>query len=118
MRTVLVGYGAHGKDIEVIHERCTPQPERSWSILYDDAEDRGLAVESIAQFPVIIGVNDPTQRFAISKRFPIAADPLVDPDAIIGPNCQLADGVVVAPRTLLHRDVILGEHTHVNYGSC
>lgn len=116
--TVLIGYGSHGRDIETIwHRRHGPI-----SVLntYDDhAVDNPnpVPLATAQKSPSILGVNTPKGRMALAERFTNPALPLTDPDALVDMSCRLGFGTVVAPRAVLMRDVVLGDHTHVNFGT-
>jgi acetyltransferase-like isoleucine patch superfamily enzyme len=104
----LVGNGAHGHDIQAIAERCGRR-------LLVTAE--GDPSSPHPMFPVLIGVNDPVTRREVAARWPGAADALIDPTVIQGPRVVIRAGCVIAPNVVLLREVRLGQHVHVNYGS-
>jgi acetyltransferase-like isoleucine patch superfamily enzyme len=107
MVSTLIGDGAHGRDIQIIAERC--------------GRDLAVTDEARSSFqcktPNLIGVNDPLKRRAVAKRNPVAAEALIDPSVIRGPWVEAKVGCVIAPNVVLLREVYLGEHVHVNYGS-
>jgi sugar O-acyltransferase (sialic acid O-acetyltransferase NeuD family) len=66
---------------------------------------------------VVLAVGSPTARTAIWRRlrgdridFPV----LVHPDATLGRNVDLAEGVVVAPGARLSTAIRIGSHVHVD----
>jgi acetyltransferase-like isoleucine patch superfamily enzyme len=107
MVTTLIGDGAHGRDIQVIASRC--------------GRDVAVTDEARSSFhvktPCLIGINNPITRREVAERWPIAAEPLVDPSVIRGRQTVIRGGCVVAPNVVLLREVVLGCHVHVNYGS-
>lgn len=111
---VIVGAGGHGKDMLAIAQRMGLRCE-----LVDDDPEWGWPVPE-QPTPYALGVNDPHRRYEMwhrrFRRWPYALR-LIDQDAQWGPSCWMGEGVVLAPRVLLLRDVKLGRHTHVNYGS-
>jgi len=109
----LIGYGSHGKDIETVWKACTTEQLH----LYDENPELGMLPTDITG-SVIFGSNYPAQRRAMAQRFEHlpAADPLVDPSAIIGDDVWVGKGVVVAPFVLILRSAALDVHVHVNYG--
>lgn len=110
MVSLLIGEGAHGKDIEAIAERCH-RP------LFTLDEGKG-DWQKAPPVDILIGVNDPKVRRDIARRWlHNAAEPLIDPSVIRGPGVRLGAGCIVAPNAVLLRDVWLGEHVHVNYAS-
>jgi acetyltransferase-like isoleucine patch superfamily enzyme len=103
----LVGYGAHGQDIDAIAQRCG----RDLRVI-DERDQNGYAVGE-----VLLGVNSPHTRRAMAERYPRAAEPLMDPSVVRGIGVSLGRGCVIAPNVVLLRHVSLGQHVHVNYGS-
>ncbi len=109
----IIGYGSHAKDCLAIGQRAS----RSCVAIFDDNP-------AVAEPPpndlfgfIILGTNYPQQRKELAERFIHAtpAKPLIDPSAIVGPDCNVGDGSVIAPLALLLTDVTLGQHVHVNY---
>lgn|SRR5487761_2013420 len=106
--TALVGAGSHGKDIASIFVHAYPGVTLD---IYDDAGTPPPALLS----NILIGVNDPSTRRKIAERYPMAAPPLIDPQAIVGLRVHVEHGCVIAPGAVLLCDVWLGKHTHINY---
>ena len=111
----LIGCGSHGQDIEAIWERVGDEPLFG----YDDDPATGLPSPVKASGDAIFGINNPTARKELVKKYThlSAAPPLIDPSAVVGWSCWLGDGVVVAPHAVILRSVTLYEHVHVNYGA-
>jgi acetyltransferase EpsM len=117
MSFALVCWGSHARDIEAIANRA----DKSILAVYDDDEDvNAILPPDDLSGHVVFGINSATARRDMAARFPNAtgAHPLVDPSAVVGFNCHLGRGVVLAPHATLLRDVILGEHCHVNFNAC
>lgn len=108
MVSTLVGWGSHGHDIEAIAARCH---RALWTL------SEGDDFQNPTADPVLIGVNDPRVRRDVAHRWPNAAEPLIDPSVIRNPTVHIGPGCVIAPNVVLLREVHLGEHVHVNYGS-
>lgn len=109
--TALLGYGAHGRDIEAIWRRCFGRTPLD---LYDDA---GNPPPENSEKAFLFGGYFPATRRAMALRYPLAADPLIDPSAKIGADCTVGNGTVIAPNVVLLTDVHLGRHVHINYGA-
>ena len=116
----IIGYGAHARDIEAIYKRVYPNLRLA---PYDDnPELHNSWIKSVDRWdgrPYFLGVNSPLAKATLDARLNIdhAADPLVDPSAIVGLRSELKPGCVLAPHAVLLADVKLAWHVHVNYGS-
>src|SRR6185369_12227011 len=62
----------------------------------------------------VLGVGDPAVRAALAGRVPRAAPPLVHPDATVGADTALGEGVVVFAGARVTTNVTLGRHVHLN----
>lgn len=123
--TVLVGVGSHGRDIQAIWKsvqlwHC--QESGYWIAeplhTFDDKDDNTPErVREVQQSPVILGVNNPIERHNLSKRFTLPALALVHHDAQLLEAATIKMGSVIAPKVLMLREVEIGQHTHVNYGT-
>jgi sugar O-acyltransferase (sialic acid O-acetyltransferase NeuD family) len=110
---MLMGYGAHGRDIEEIWKRRHPV----WRLeILDDDPRRGVRPRGGER--CFVGVNWPLQRRELVRRYEfLGPRALVDRSVVIGAGCEVGDGVVIAPGAILLRDVVLGEHVHVNFNA-
>lgn len=85
-------------------------------VAYDDDPDRGKPLEDCRRGPILLGNYYPKQREAMAQRFQLrGCAPLIDPSAIIGPECHVGLGSVVGHQTTLVASVRLGNHVHVGY---
>lgn len=107
--TALLGYGAHGHDIEAIWRRT------HGFVGLDIYDDNGHRPPESSIDGFLFGSNFPAARRAMAGRYH-PADPLIDPSVKVGTGCEVGDGSIVAPNCLMLRDVRLGQHVHVNYG--
>lgn len=112
--TALIGYGSHGRDIETIWKRC-----QGTRILHTYENDQAASLAGYAsRQPTFFGVNNPRHRKEMGRRNVHSLAPaLIDPSALVGPNCTLGGSVVVGPHSVLLTEVHLGQHVHVNYGA-
>lgn len=110
----LLTYGNHAKDLEAIAWRTGFQ---SLVICDDDDNVNAEMMPDKIKGSILIGVNDPTLRRQIADRYEgVRGCPaFIDPSAVIGPDCKVGRGSVVAPLASLLRSVTLGNHVHVNY---
>ena len=110
----LVGNGSHGSDILAIAKR----KGLNITNIFDDDPERGDSPPADLSGYVIYGVNYPWQRREMDARFTdvTAAPPLIDDSAIVGTNCTVGGGAVVAPLASLLHSVALKSHVHVNTG--
>lgn len=134
MSIALLGGGGHASDVLCVIEALALEGDDLYPVyVADDAwsqperfEDRGEVkmVESIEAgarlAPFIVSVGFPGGRrkvhdvaLGIGGK---AAAPIVHPDASIGTNALLRDGVVVMGQTWVSARVGIGRHTHVGYG--
>lgn len=113
--TVLLGAKSHGRDIQAIWQRVNPN---KCLAVYDDDPKMDMKPPKHFHGRIIYGINDPQARCKAARRHGHdAAIALVDPAAILGLNISLDGGVVIAPGVVLLRDVKIGTHSHLNYGS-
>ena len=111
---IIVAGGAHCADIVAIAHRAGIHN----ITIYDDNPETGIATPPADIYgPLMVGINDPAARREIAERYPHAraAAPVIDPSAIVGPDCHLGSGVVIAAQSALICSVSLGNHTHVGY---
>lgn len=117
MRTLLLGFFAHGRDIQEVWYRANKGKKGARLIVCDEDPDARLPVpDKLDGCEVIYGMNNPTQRLLASTRYDLkAAKPLIDPSAIIGKNVTLKPGAIVFPNALLFHSVRVGRHVHIGY---
>ena len=111
--SAIIGYGAHGQDIEAIFRRT-----QSGSLeLFDDDQSRGKPIEGRIN-DYYLGPYYPDQKVAMDSRIKgRPGSPLIDPRAYIGRGCSLGPGVVIAANAFLDHSVVVGKHTHINYSA-
>lgn len=105
----IVGLGSHSRDIQAIAARCGQE-----FTVIDEVDWQG---SPIRPRKTLLAVNDPRTRRDMASRWPDAAMPLLDPTVVRGRGSYMGLGSVIAPNAVLLRDVTLGQHVHVNYGS-
>jgi sugar O-acyltransferase (sialic acid O-acetyltransferase NeuD family) len=112
---LIVGDGGHAHDIAAILEASGRV-----AFCYDESpiERRYAGTFPPTTYEYLIGVNNPSQRRSVARRYIFQAMALArDPSARVGPDCSIGVGCVLAPNVVLLRDVKLGDHVHVNYGA-
>lgn len=115
MANLLCASGNHASDLGVIWSRAHPDnPLITWD---DDPETGNPMPPDDLTGRILIGNNSPAVRRFIAERYAHlrGTHPLVDPDAIVGPDVTLSRGTVVAPGAILLHAVTLKCHVHVNY---
>lgn len=112
---IIIGAGNHFLDIEEIAIRCGLRD----LTVYDDDPAIGIAPTGDLKGQLLVGVNDPSLRRQIVKRFSClrGANPLVDPSALIGSDVVMGQGTVIGPMASLLHSVTLKDHVHVNTGA-
>lgn len=84
-------------------------------VLYDDG-DNVFPPSTECTIPAYLGMNDPQARADLAKRLNLLQPPpLLDRDAHKGTGCWIGYGSVLAADVRLVRDVVIGNHTHLNY---
>jgi acetyltransferase EpsM len=110
---IIIGGGNHFRDIEAIAHRC-----HIYNLtVYDDDYTTGWPLPpGIIPGPLMIGINEPSLRRDIAKRYfnVRGTAPLIDPTALIGANVHCGHGTVIGPMASLLHSVTLGDHVHVN----
>ena len=130
---VIVGAGGHGREVyDTLLAVNAEQPTFRVLGVVDDAPrhtdrlDRlGLEllgdVDWLVAHPCtyVLGIGTSAPRRALSDRLGAAgmtAATVVHPDARVGPDCRLGEGVMVFARSTVTTNVTLGRHTHLNVG--
>jgi sugar O-acyltransferase (sialic acid O-acetyltransferase NeuD family) len=126
-RVVVVGIGGHGRELAAIAVTS------GWEVvgfLDDKATDTNLVARlghtvlgplaSIGEYPAYaVGIGDPAVRERVDTLGTSAGSTpatLVHPNVSIGPDVDLADGVVLFPGTVVTTHVRIGRQAHVNSG--
>ena len=133
-RIVIVGAGGHGREIVALAEACNCASEQPIydivGVVDDGIPDLGRLerlsvpligpVEAVGNFDAryVIGIGSPLVRRAVDKRLSAigasAAAAMVHPLAWIGPDVELATGVIVCAGAIVTTNVRIGRHTHLN----
>lgn len=128
-RLVVVGAGGHGRELVALAQAA------GWEVagvVSADLPAPGLldrlgvpwlgGLEALAGLglPAALGVGYPDVRARVADELAergIPAVTLVHPTAVVGPDVELGEGVVVQAAAQLTTNVRLGRHTHVGVGA-
>jgi carbonic anhydrase/acetyltransferase-like protein (isoleucine patch superfamily) len=113
--TVLLGYGSHGRDIEeMFRRRFAANIDR-----YDDDASLGLPPipDSCAGRDGFIGINDPSSRRQLAERVGLCEGAALVTDQQMASVQAIGSCSVIAPMVLALVGVVIGAHSHVNYGA-
>jgi len=135
-RVVIIGAGAHGREVaEILRQRAAAFADVQ-TIGYID-EDTALSNRTVAGLPVLgswnwfsgvdrreltvicaSGFSEVRKRFAeqarrLGLRFAMA----ISPDAYVSPEAALSGGTVIYPNATVGRDTVLGHHSVINVGA-
>lgn len=127
---VIVGCGGHGREVFGIITAINQAYGEPWKVLgfYDDRPseinldrvDRlgvpflGLTSGLTDETAAVVGIGDPVVRAGVAQRIPRVAPPLVHPDATVGVDTTLGEGVVLFAGARVTTDVRIGRHVHLN----
>lgn len=133
---VIVGAGGFGREvIDVVRAVNEAADEPLWELLGvvdrapSDINRNRLATLGVRHLggldrlsemrgaSVLIGVGMPTARAEIARlidRAGLSSPSLVHPTAVVGSECQVADGIVVCAHVVIGTNVGLGRHAHLN----
>lgn len=127
---VIVGCGGHGREIHGIVTAVNAaygEPYKVLGFVDDRPSTANLALIRapflgtttwLAGAPedtvAVLGIGDPVVRAALAHRVRRAAPPLVHPDATVGADAALGEGVVVFAGARVTTNVTLGRHVHLN----
>jgi len=131
---VIVGAGGHGRETLDVVEAINALKTR-WNFrgFVDDGEvraerlsRRGAQVVSQDELDpekvrYVIGIGDPGAREAVADRMTRAGftpATLIHPEAMIGGDVRIADGVVLAAGAHATTNVSIGRHSQLNIGAC
>lgn len=138
MEIVIVGCGGHGREVlgivQAVNEASGGKPP--WRVLgFVDDQPSELNLDRLdrlgteylgtleylwradARTHYVIGIGEPRTRATVSRRIQPTGLPaacLIHPDATVGGDTALSDGVVVFAGGRITTNVTLGRHVHVN----
>lgn len=132
---VIVGCGGFGREVWSIVDAIN-RMENTWTIegFIDDAPSResldcvaGLGAEVVgstselarrhSRCSVVLAIGSPATRSALYDRIAsktIEFPPVIHPQATIGSNVRIDEGVVVAPGARISTNITVGRHVHVD----
>lgn len=131
----IIGNGGHTQDILSILDSMYDQ--YSWVFLLDDRQEKNdlpvppgkdiydsylkLMSKYGQELKYIIGVNSSQIRKSIAMKMDalhaVPAPPIIHSTASIGRTCQIGNGSVLGPFTVLTSNAVIGEHVHMNTAS-
>jgi len=131
---IIVGAGGHGRETLDVVEAMNEDGSGDWSFLgfVDDGEVRSdrldrrdaVVVETGELNPekvrYVIGIGDPATRETVAERMTLAGfvpATLIHPDASIGSDVRLAEGVVLAAGSRVTTNVSIERHSQLNVGA-
>ena len=131
---VIVGAGGHGRETLDIVEAMNENGSGDWNFLgfVDDGEVRAdrlvrreaEVVETAALDPekvrYVIGIGNPGTRETVAGRLTLAGFVpaiLIHPEASVGSDVRIAEGVVLAAGARLTTNVTLERHSQLNVGA-
>ncbi len=131
---VIVGAGGHGRETLDIVEAMNDAGAAQWNFLgfVDDGEVRGdrlarreAEVVEVSELDpeavrYVIGIGDPGTRETVAERMTLAGFVpaiLVHPEASVGSDVRMAEGVVLASGARVTTNVSLERHSQLNVGA-
>jgi len=131
---VIYGAGGHGRETLDVVEAINESGSAKWNFLgfVDDGEvrtelldRRGAEVVATDELDpgkvrYVIGIGDPGTREAIAERMTSAGfvpATLIHPEASVGGDVRIAEGVVLAAGARATTNVSLERHTQLNVGA-
>jgi sugar O-acyltransferase (sialic acid O-acetyltransferase NeuD family) len=131
---VIVGAGGHGRETLDIVEAMNEDGSGDWNFLgfVDDGEvrsdrldRRGAEVVETGELDpekvrYVIGIGDPGTRETVAERMTLAAFVpaiLIHPDASVGSDARIAEGVVLSAGARVTTNVTLERHAQLNVGA-
>ena len=123
---VVLGSGGHGRELaDIVRDVQAHDAEVSLLGVVDDAcPDLGVLARSGIRFlgdssaledracELFIGVGAPAIRSQIAESFADPFGPLIHPTAIVGSGSRIGRGSVLAQRSIVTTNVVIGRHTH------
>lgn len=130
----IYGAGGHGRETLDVVEAINQAGSADWNFLgfADDGEVRAelldrrgaevVATEDLdpQKARYVIGIGDPATREAIAERMTLAGfvpATLIHPEASVGGDVRIAEGVVLAAGARATTNVSLERHTQLNVGA-
>ena len=132
---VIVGAGGHGRETLDIVEAMNEAGTGQWNFLgfVDDGEvredrlarrggrgRRGSRSSTREAVRYVIGIGDPATRETVAERMTLAGfvpATLVHPEASVGSDVRMAEGVVLAAGAQVTTNVSLERHSQLNVGA-
>ncbi|MDQ3759563.1 MAG: acetyltransferase [Actinomycetota bacterium] len=132
---VIIGAGGHGRETLDVIEAINEAGSTRWRFLgfVDDGEvqqerldrrgARVLRSDDLdpGEVRYVIGIGDAGARGAIAERMTRAGftpATLVHPEATMGGDVRIADGVILAAGARVTTNVSIGRHSQLNVGAC
>ena len=130
----IVGAGGHGRETLDVVEAINAAGSTEWNFVgfVDDGEVRSdrldrreaKVVETDDLNPekarYVIGIGDPATRESVAERMTLAGfvpATLIHPDASVGADVRIAEGVVLAAGARVTTNVSLERHSQLNVGA-
>lgn len=64
---------------------------------------------------LVIAIGAPIDKRSVAERLRrIAAGQVLAPSAIVGPGCEIGEGAILCPNTIVTASAIIGRHFHAN----
>ncbi len=131
---VIFGAGGHGRETLDIVEAINDDGSATWNFLgfLDDGEvraerldRRGAQVVDVSELDpekvrYVIGIGDPSTRETVAERMTksgFVPATLIHPQASVGGDVRIAEGVVLAAGARVTTNVSLERHVQLNVGS-
>lgn len=131
---VIVGAGGHGRETLDVVEAMNETESGQWNFLgfVDDGEVRAdrldrrgaevVAAEKLDPQKVryVIGIGEPATRVTVAERMTLAGfipATLIHPEASVGGDVRIAEGVVLAAGARVTTNVSLERHAQLNVGA-
>ena len=131
---IIFGAGGHGRETLDVVEAMNGEGSHRWNFLgfADDGEVRRERLERLGAEVVdigdmdpdavryVIGIGDPATRETIAERMMAAGfvpATLIHPDASVGADVRIAEGVVLAAGSRITTNVSLERHSQLNVGA-
>lgn len=131
---MIVGAGGHGRDTLDVFSACNAAVPGSWNVLgflSEMAADHGREYDGVRvlgglellanerDVRVVCAVGDPTLRRRLVQRcrqLGATFATVVHPRAVIAPNCEVGEGVMISAGALVTGSARLGDHVLLNLG--
>lgn len=126
-KIIVVGAGGFGKEVAWMAKRCgfevvgfldsTPEKQNT-KVMGIDVLGPIEKSQQFIDYKFVIAIGNPRARkkiidqFFYDENFKFAI--LIDPQAIIGENVSLAEGVIICAGAILTVDIVVGKHSIIN----